>query len=216
MPLAAGLVSGGLALGGAVRSIVKGTRQNKQAKKIDTTRPVMTRTAASKEQEDMARNMAMSTRLPGQAYAENQIGAQTARANNVIQQTGGSTGEIINGLSSVDQNARNATNDLSFQAAQLNQHNKELFSNVLSGVSQDQKDLFDYNVNQPYQTRVLKQQALKDAGSRNIDNGIDRFIDAGSNIATSIGMGRAGRTGGSANRSGYLGMPDYNNTYNQS
>jgi hypothetical protein len=161
----------------------------------------------------MERQAAGSTRLPGQSYAENQIGAQTARSTNAITQTGGSTGEIISGLSSIDSNAREATNDLGFQAAQLNQRNKELYSGVLGDVSEEQKDIFDYNKNQPYQTKSLQAQSLRDASSRNSDNAFSSVQDAAENIGVANSYRKANKLGYSTRRKPSL--PDYNNTYDQ-
>lgn len=191
MPLTAGLISGGV---GLTRSVIQGIRARKQrkaAEKINPIRPVMERTGASKELEQMSRQLAGSTRLPGQSYAENQIGAQTARSTDSILKTGGSTGEIISGLSNVDSNARTATNDLAFQGAQLNMNNKRLFGDVLSKVSEEEKDIFDYNKNEPYQTDVVRKQALMDASARNTDNAISGLQDTAEGVGTAIGYNKA-------------------------
>jgi uncharacterized membrane protein len=187
VPLGGSLVAGAIGLGGAIVKGIRARKQRKAAEKINPIRPEMVRTNASKENEAMFRGMANSNRLPGQAYAENQIGAQTARATNAIQQTGGSTGEIISGLTAVDENARKSTNDLAFQGAQLNQQNKQLFGQVLNNVSEEQKDIFDYNKNQPFQTETLRKQALLDASERNTDNAIDQATDVASNFGVAAG-----------------------------
>ena len=203
MPLGGIAVAGAIGLGSAIAKGIRARKQRKQAEKIDDTRPTMTRTNASIEGEETARQMAANTRIPGQGYAENQIGAQTARATNDILKTGGSTAEIISGLSNVDQNSRNATNDLAFQGAQLNQQNKMMLNNVLSNVSQDQKELFDYNVNQPYQTKALKKQALLDASSRNTDNSLSSLQDTAIGVGNAIGYNRALKGGRSNDLSAF-------------
>lgn len=192
MPLGGALVAGAIGVGGAIAKGIRARKQRKEANKINPVRPEMVRTGASEENEAMFRNAANSTRLPGQSYAENQIGAQTARAANAIQQTGGSTGEIISGLSQVDENSRKATNDLAFQGAQFQQQNKQLFGQVLNNVSEEQKDIFDYNKNQPYQSDVVRKQALLDASSRNTDNAIDQATDAASNFGVAAGYVQPG------------------------
>jgi hypothetical protein len=191
VPLGGAIIGGGLAIGGAIAKGIKARKQRKAAEKINPIRPVMERTGASKELEGMSRMAANSTRLPGQGYAENQIGAQTARTNSAIQQTGGSTGEIIAGLAASDDNARRSTNDLAFQGAKLNQENKQLFSNVLSNVSEEQKDIFDYNKNQPFQTETLRKQSLLDASARNSDNAFSSVQDAANNFGVAAGSSRA-------------------------
>jgi hypothetical protein len=189
----AAVAAGTVAATGAIIKGVKARKQRKAAEKIKTVRPIMERTNASKELEGMSRMAANSTRLPGQSYAENQIGAQTARTNAAITQTGGSTAEIISGLTASDDNARRATNDLSFQGAQLNQQNKQMFGNVLNNVSQDQKEMFDYNSNEPFQTDSLKKQSLLDASARNTDNAISTAMDGVNNIVTATGYNKANK-----------------------
>lgn len=184
---------------------IHGAHQKNKARKMKVDRPVMGRSKASIEQENMYRNMANANRMPGQSIAENNIGAQSARDNSRILQTGGSTGDVIQGISMVDQNSRMQQNDLAAQAGQYNQRNKELFGDVLSGVSQDQKELFDYNSNQPYQTAALRKQALMDSGERNINNAADSFMDSSSQFGGSYasGMGASGsrKSGPSASTS---------------
>jgi hypothetical protein len=191
LPLGGALVAGAIGIGGAIAKGIRARKQRKEANKINPIRPEMTRTSASKELESMTRMGANSTRLPGQSYAENKIGAQTARATNSILGTGGSTAEIIGGLTNVDQNAREASNDLAIKGAELNQQNKQMFANVLSNVSEEQKDIFDYNKNQPFQTETLRKQALLDASSRNTDNALSGLQDTAGNIGNAIGYKRS-------------------------
>lgn len=225
MPLTAALVTGGIGLGSA---IVKGIRARKQEKQGEkqleqdmASRPVMGRTNASIEQEQQAREMANTTRLPGQSYAENAIGAETGREANKIEQTGGSAGEIIGGLTGVNRNALNSRNDLAYQGAQLNQENKQMFSNVLNNVSQDQKDIFDYNKNQPWQTKVLRQQAIKGAYNTNMNNAIDTGFNALNNGVTAYQYGQSLKdnngvampTNYSSGGGGNIGIQGYGNSY---
>jgi hypothetical protein len=80
MPLGGALFSGAIGLGSAIYKGLRARKQRKDAEKINPIRPEMKRTSASKELEQMSRMGANSTRLPGQSYLENQIGAQTARS----------------------------------------------------------------------------------------------------------------------------------------
>lgn len=210
MPLGGAVVAGAIGLGSAIYKGIRARKQRKEAEKIKPVRPEMTRTSASKELQDMSRTSAMSTRLPGQSYAENQIGAQTARTNKAIQETGGSTAEMISGLTASDENSRKSMNDLAFQGAALNQENKAAYGNVLRGVSEEQKDMFDYNKNQPFQTDTLRKQSLLDASSRNTDNALSGLQDTASNVGNAIGYRNAlkddnvdeedGRTAGSTRK----------------
>lgn len=191
MPLGGAVVAGAIGLGSAIYKGIKARKQRKEANKINPIRPEMQRTSASKELEGMSRMAANSTRLPGQSYAENQIGAQTARTNSAIMRTGGSTAEIIGGLTASDENARQATNDLAVKGAELNQQNKQALGNVLNNISEEQKEMFDFNKNQPYQTDVLRKQSLLDASDRNTDNAISGLQDTANNIGVAAGYSKS-------------------------
>jgi hypothetical protein len=207
-------VAAAAASAAATGAVIKGIRarnQRKKANKIKPVRPTLERTNASKEAEQNARAAAMSTRLPGQSYMENQIGSQTARTNNAIQQTGRSSGEIISGLTASDENARRSTNDLALEGAHLNQQNRQLFSNVLNNVSNDEKEMFDYNMNQPFQTETLRKQALLDASARNTDSAISSLENAGSNFGTSMQYNSANNS----NKSNYMGSAPSAGTSNR-
>lgn len=182
-----------IGLGSAAFKIGHGIHQKNLARKAEKNniRPTMAEPAALREEADNARQQAGTTRIPGQSYAENQIGAQSARDVNRITQTGGSTGEIINGIGRVDENARGATNDLAFQGAQLNQQNQAMYRGVLDKVADNQMQRFDYNQNQPYQTKFLQNQQLKQSGNANITNGIDTLGDTASNIGVASGYRKA-------------------------
>lgn len=190
-PLGGALVGGAIGLGSAIAQGIRARKQRKEADKINPVRPLMERTRASKENQALFRQGANSTRLPGQGYAENKIGAQTARATNAVLGTGGSTSEIISGLTKVDQNSREATNDLAMKGAELNLQNKQLYGDVLNRVSEEEKELFDYNKNQPYQTDVLRKQALIDSSARNTDNALSGLQDTAQNVGNAIGYKNA-------------------------
>lgn len=147
-------------------------------------RPKLEVPTALQEKANLAKNMANSSLLPAQGYYENQLGASTARANREIQNTGGSASDVIAGLTQVDANNRNQLSGLAAAGAANQQQNMGNYGNTLSEVAGQQNEMFDYNLNQPYQSEQLKIQSLKDASNRNLNNAISSGIDLASNYDT--------------------------------
>jgi len=141
-------------------------------------RPVLGLPDALQEKKNIYKNMANSSLLPAQGYYENQLGASTARANREIQNTGGSANDIIGGLTQVDANNRSQLSALAVAGKENQQQNMANYGGVLSEVSNQQNEMFDYNQNQPYQSNQLKVQSLRDASNRNLNNAISTGIDA--------------------------------------
>lgn len=165
----------------------KAYQQKKELNQLEAAakaRPKLTVPTALQEKANLAKNLASSSLLPGQGYYESQMGAQAARANRDIQNTGGSSNDIIAGLTQVDQNSRDQMNALAAQGAANQQQNQQLYGGVLSEVAGQQNEMFDYNQNQPYQSQQLKIQSLRDASNRNLNNAISSGIDVASNYDT--------------------------------
>lgn len=149
-------------------------------------RPQLNMPTALQEKKNLYKNMANSSLLPAQGYYENQMGAQSARANRDIQNTGGSSNDVIAGLTQVDQNNRNQLNALAAEGLANQQQNKQMYGGVLSEVAGQQNEMFDYNQNQPYQSEQLKIQSLRDSANRNLNNAVSSGID----IAQTYDTGR--------------------------
>jgi hypothetical protein len=164
--------------------LIRSAKQKSLANKMNPKRPVMERTSASKELENRSRAMANTSRLPGQGYAEAQIGAQSARSANKMINTGGSTGEIIAGLGNVDRNAREATNELTYAGQQNRLNSEQYLGNALSMKQGEEREMFDYNKNQPYQSAELEKQALIDASNRNFEGALSTLGNLSGDIGT--------------------------------
>lgn len=190
------LIGGGIAAGSALVKGVRAAKQKKEANRLNPMRPEMTRTKGSVESENRARAMANSSRLPGQSYYENQIGSQTARSANAAMQTGGSTGEVIAGLSQADRNAKDQLAGLGVSGAQFKAQNEGMLQNALQSKSAEEMEMFDYNRNQPYQTTMLRKQALIDSSNRNIEGAIEDIGNFGTGLAQGMGFGSSTQRSG--------------------
>jgi len=162
----------GVQAGSAIIQAIRAAKQKKLANGINAQRPTLNRTAASQEFENRARTMANSTRLPNQAYYENLLGQQTAQTANKAQQTSNSSAEAIAGLTAADRNQREGLNQLAGQGADYRLQSEQNLNNALAMKQGEELNMFDYNKNQPYQTQVLRKQALTDASNRNLEGAL--------------------------------------------
>jgi len=154
--------------------------QDRERRKLEASgkvRPTLGIPTALQEKANLAKNMANSSLLPAQGYYENQLGASTARANREIQNTGGSASDVIGGLTQVDANNRSQLSGLEAAGSENKQRNVANYGNTLSEVAGQQNEMFDYNLNQPYQTEQLRIQSLRDASNRNLNNAISSGVD---------------------------------------
>lgn len=165
------LAAAGLAVNGisAIAQAVRAAKQKKLSNGIDTKRPTLERTKASQEVENRARTMANSTRLPNQAYYENLLGQQTAQTASKAMQTSNSSAEAVAGLTAADRNQREGLSQLAGQGADYRLQSENNLNNALAMKQGEELEMFDYNKNQPYQTNVLRKQALIDSSNRNIE-----------------------------------------------
>lgn len=198
LPLLA--VSAGLGLAKAGYGIYQGIKQNNQAKKIDTTRPTYNIPGEVAANQAMYRDMANSSRMPGQSIAENNIKAGTANSLNALTQTGGGVNNILAAVGGLNQNQNNAMNNLATQGAQFQLQNKDKFANSNNVMAQYRDKAFDYNKNQPYMMNVARKNALQQAGATNINNGL---TTAGNTATALAGLGSGLKTGAAATGAEY-------------
>lgn len=165
-------------------------KQKRKANSINPQRPEMGVPKSIKEKTNILKSMANSSLLPAQGYYENLIGSQTARSTRRIQDVGGSSNEVISGLSALDEQSRAQQNQLIAQGAEMQAQNKLNYGNALSEKAAYEQEAWDYNQNQSYQTELLKKQALIDASNRNFQNALMTSIDAASTYSTGVSMDR--------------------------
>lgn len=192
------LAAAGLAVQGvsAIAQAIRAAKQKKLANQINAQRPTLQRTQASQEFENRARTMANSTRLPNQGYYENLLGQQTAQTANKALQTSNSSAEAIAGLTAADRNQREGLNQLAGQGADYRLQSEQNLNNALQMKQGEELEMFDYNKNQPYQTQLLRKQALTDASNRNFEGAIGSTGQLANDALTASMMNKANNGGG--------------------
>lgn len=163
---------------GGIEDLVTASAQKKLYNSLNPVRPTYNIPSADTGALQTAENAADTTALPGQGLYQNQINQTTAAGANKLNQTGGTVGEIVNGLGSLNRNALNSTNSLAEAGGQMNQQNKQLYEQQANNYAQDQNTAFDYNQNQPYQTQYLMKQAAKNAWYQNRAAGATQIGDS--------------------------------------
>ncbi len=197
MPLGGLVTTAAIGLGtAAVKAGVQAHRANKDRKRgkalLDSAvRPDMQLTEEAKESLQDARQRAGSTRLDGQNYKENNIFANAGRTTKAITETGGSTGEVISGLGKVQDSTNNSLNQLNELGTEQNNYNHAALRGELEKVSNNKKEIFDYNKNQPYQTQVMRGQAKIGASRQEGMNALDTLTDGANNAATTMVAGNS-------------------------
>lgn len=120
----------------------------------------------------MYKNMANSSRLPGQANLENQIGASSSNAINAAMQGAGSSADILASIGNTQNNTNGALNNLAMEGAQNQNQNIDKFANANNVMADYKNQAFDYNQNEPYQQAYARKQALQTASNANLQNGL--------------------------------------------
>ncbi len=177
---------------GGVADLETAVAQKKVYKSLNPVRPTYTIPTADTAALQTAQNAADTTALPGQGLYQNQINQTTAAGANKLNQTGGTVGEIVNGLDTLNRNALNSTNSLAEAGAQMNQQNKQLYEQQANNYAQDENTAFSYNKNDPYQTQFLQKQAAKNAWYQNRGGAFSSFgnaVDSGVSDALSAFSG---------------------------
>lgn len=202
-------------------------RQKEQADAIKLNRPVLGRTQGGLEGEGLSRAAASTSNDEIYKLGQEQIAKGQASTNRAISNTGASGSDIMGGIISADRNARDANLDNLQGAAERQMTNRQSFYDQLSRKSIEERGIFDYNQNQPYQNDYLRKYNLLDSSSRNDMMGKQALrqglVDTGNNItgvATSIagmamgnplaglGLGSATKGMGRSAVSGYGEVPN--------
>jgi len=114
--------------------------------------------------------MAKSSRVPGQANIENQIGQNTAQSINASQKAAGSSADALASVGKIQQNALNQYGQLGQMGAEFQQQNIDKLAAARGETADYRQQAFDYNKNQPYQIAFGQNQKLQDQNRQDNQN----------------------------------------------
>lgn len=156
----------------SIYSIISGRRQQAEGERLlNTQRPVYKIPQSANSMLTLAQGAYADQRLPGQSNIENKIAGNSSNAIHSIME-GGNPNDTINAISSINQNANNATNDLGQAAAAHHNAMLQLYLNELGNHAGYEDKAFAYNEDQPYQSKVKSGSALINAGNVNEFGGV--------------------------------------------
>lgn len=125
---------------------------------------------------DVVRGVASQRKLPGQEFAEQQIGATTAQGVEAATRVGRSASDALGALEGLYGRQMQQQQNLALAGAQNWQENQMRYANTLErmGAYEDQK--WQYNTMYPYMQRMGAAAEMQMAGNQNIGSGVSGLV----------------------------------------
>lgn len=203
---AASAVGGLYKLGSGIYQGIKGAKMHPK-------RPTYNIPSEIGANQAMFRAQANSTRIPGQAIAENNIKAGSANAMRNVQNASRNTSDILAAASQVNSNQNSAFNNLAVQGAQNQMANRDRLANANQTMADYKNQAFDYNKNQPYMNQMAQKMALQQSGAQNIYGALGDASNFGFNAGMLDSMyGGEGQGSAPTNTKQFMGMSNNPNT----
>lgn len=171
-PITSGITAG-MGLMKSLAALIRGAKQNREAKKLAKTinRPNYDMPQSIQEAEAMQRNLANSGNMPGYTQAQQMIGANTANQLGNIADTSSSAAESLMAANAANNSANNSQLELDMKNAENKQNNLSGLSAFLTGVkAPEERQKWLYNMYEPYQMKMKQYAALKNAAGNNMQN----------------------------------------------
>jgi hypothetical protein len=178
-------------VGGAAMGIAGGLQERDARKRLDTllsNRPIYQiqpeyrlNQKLANQTRDMYGRLTNTSKLPGQQYAENQLGQNASNAISSASMYGVNNPAMLSQLAqNALQSQNQGINQLNIEGAQNRQANYGNFANATQDVQNtntamaEEKDkAWNYNVNEPYQNNVAAQVARRKEGRGMLYGGLD-------------------------------------------
>lgn len=158
----------------------EGIAQQRKASKIEGSlqRPSYEIPSAAKAALENAKAMSLSSKLPGQSYAEGNIRSNTASA--IRSATGAASGsaDLLASITGIAGNEQAAFSDLAAKGADYQSMNKQRLNEALMSYAPYQEKAWDVNKYQPYEQGAAAVRALKGASRENISNAFGEISKA--------------------------------------
>jgi hypothetical protein len=133
------------------------------------------------QNQQMYEAMANSSRVPGQAQMEENIGKSTAQAVSQAQRTAGSSADALSAVSGIQQGQNEALMNLGMLGQQQQAINRDKLATSRETVADYRQQKFDYNKNEPWKIRYAQKQ--KELDQKKIDTA-NTYDSLGQSIGT--------------------------------
>jgi len=121
---------------------------------------------------NFSKGIYQSALMPGQAQAQNTLGANTSQAIELAKATGRSPAEIMSVITSANQNQNTGTTNLATSAAGFQLQNADKYQQQLQNMADYKDKEWAYNTYMPYMQDAQYAQNLIGAGAKNISGGL--------------------------------------------
>lgn len=135
---------------------------------------------------DIARQNAASYRFPGQDFAEQRIGQNTAAGIEQARRVGRSQSDVLAMLSNLYASQNQSEQNLALQGAQQYQANQRNFQQALSNYGQLESEKWRYNVLYPYQQMLGRAAQFGDRGTQELNSGFMGLARTGAGYMQSM------------------------------
>lgn len=205
---ALGSVAGpwGTAIGGVVGAgagLIGGLSAKKKrdkAAKAASVRPEYQIPQEIYQNKAMYEAMANSSRIPGQAQIEKQIGQSQTQSINASQKAAGSSADALAAVGGIQQNTLDQYGNLAAMGAQYQAQNKDKLAASRDDLADFKQQEFNYNKNQPWQIAFAQNQKLQDQNrmdNQNVVNDVQSLAASGSSALGKYNRKKAPKSGSS-------------------
>jgi hypothetical protein len=171
--LAASLIGGGLNLAKGLVGMVQTSRANKGINRL-LANPVKYKRPEEYAQElNMRKAMAAQGQMPGQAYAEQNIGAAASQARQASQEGAISSNVYQSQVGDIFSKQASAFQDLAAQSEQWQSQQKENLMNTLGKGAQYSDTEWQENQLRPWEMQMNQYQSQKQSGGANLWGGME-------------------------------------------
>lgn len=146
--------------------------------------PQMQIPAGATAAENVAKNLAMQSSLPGQHLIENKLGNITGNLVNDAKRLSDNPNDALDATMKAYAMQEDKTNDLGIAAAQFQQGNQQNLQGQENQMANWQQAQWQNNELNPYLRKAATASALLGAGIQNISGGLNKASDIGANYQT--------------------------------
>ena len=181
-PLAGGLLSGGIGLGKAIIGGIQSIRGNRQMNRLMANRPKYNISQGYMDAYNTYKRLAGSE-MPGYNLMQDQIGQSTAKAMTSAERGAMSSNQFMDAALNAQDKELDALRNLGIMSQQWQSQQQQNLAQAQNQMGALQDQAWDYNVNQPWQTKMTIANEKRQAGAQNLFGGMGDMASSVMNFA---------------------------------
>jgi hypothetical protein len=180
----ASMVAGaGMNLAKGLVGMVQTARANKNLKRLMANPITYKRPEEYAQELGMRKEAATQQEMPGQKYAEQNIGSAASQARTAAEQGAISSNVYQSQVGNIFDKQASALQDLSMQSAQWQQQQKEALMGTMQRGAQYSDTEWQENKLRPYELALNQAQSQKQSGASNLWGGMEGLVTGLSSFA---------------------------------